>query len=47
MAGDYVFLADRTEHVHSRRVTWINKEVARNSLDLDLKGSIFFDSYGL
>ena len=40
MAGDYVFLADRPEHFHRRKVTWINKEVARNSLDLDLKGSI-------
>ena len=40
MAGEYVFLADRPEHIHSRKVTWINKEVARNSLDLDLKGSI-------
>ncbi len=40
MAGDYVYLTDRPEHFHMRRVTWINKEVARNSLDLDLKGSI-------
>ena len=40
MAGDYVFLADRREHCHSRRVTWINQEVARSSLNLDLRGSI-------
>ena len=40
MAGDYVFVADRPEHFHRRKVTWINKEVARSSLDLDLKGSI-------
>ena len=40
MAGDYVFVADRPVHFHRRKVTWINKEVARSSLDLDLKGSI-------
>lgn len=40
MTGDYVFLADRPEHCHGREVTWINKGVARSSLDIDLKGSI-------
>ena len=40
IAGDYVFLADRPEHFHRREVTWINKGVARSSLDLDVKGSI-------
>ena len=40
MAGDYVFVGDRQEHCHRREVIWINQEVARNSLDPDLKGSI-------
>ena len=40
MAGDYVFLADRPQHKHSRTVNWISREVARNSLAPDLKRSI-------
>ena len=43
MAGEYVFLADRPEQNHSREVKWINKEVARSSLDQDLKLSISAD----
>ena len=43
MAGEYVFLSDRPEQGHSRKVKWINTEAARSSLDQDLKSSLSAD----
>ena len=41
------FLLTEQSIIIGARVTWINKAVARSSLDQDLKGSISANSYGL
>ncbi len=44
MSGEYIYRPEHLELSHGRAIEWINKEVSRDLLDLDLKRSLSGES---